>query len=185
VSSRNGHKQAVEARKEMARENAQNNVHQQQHAANMRAFDDQGKPRKEYIDAITETDLQPGTIRTLRNLVTKDWVLSNLKEAEVTEEKWLMELVPHQVFAQHPRQGATATGKRRAFELDDDMETLTPLTDQERMQIMNFCRGIMQRIRRSREGWQQEMNSKTISVSETRDQRQQKDGLLSGLFGGG
>jgi hypothetical protein len=42
----------------------------------------------------------------------------------------------------------------------------------------------MQRIRRSREGWQQEMNSKTISVSETRDQRQQKDGLLSGLLGG-
>lgn len=182
--SRNRQKQAKRAKEDIERERTRGQTHAQAQATQ---FSKDGSLKREYIESLTETSLNQGTIKLLDNMVTRDWVLSNLKDAEVEEAKWrIVELAKVEVLNMHPRRGSQVTGARRAFMLNDDMEQLQPLTEREKNTIENFLHAVFfGRLTRSRGGWQQEQMSKTISVSEMRDKREeQKDGLMAGIFGG-
>lgn len=170
------------AQKEMSREQARNQAHTQ---AQRSQFAKDGSLKREYIESLTETTLEMETIELLDNLITRDWVLSNLKDAEIEEAKWrIVELAKVEVFNMHPRRNSQMEGARRAFMLNDKNEKLPTLTERDKNTLENFLHALFfGRLTRSRDGWQQEQMSKTISVSEMRDKRDQKDGLMSGLFG--
>lgn len=153
-------------------------------SAQQSMFGDDGNLNRQYIEALTETTLDQGTIDLLDNLVTRDWILSKLKDAEVTEAKWLtLELARVEIDAMHPPRESNVTEERRAFMLDDPNEAIPSLNERQRKQIENFLRTIFTRVARSRGGWQQREMSRTINVSEVKDQREEKDGLLDGLLG--
>jgi len=57
----------------------------QDHSANLQFADDGGLDPG-YIDKVTNSQLQQGTVRILGNLLSKDFVLGNLSDAEVHEQ---------------------------------------------------------------------------------------------------
>lgn len=181
MSQRRQIKQQKKSKKELQHDQQRASTHQQQLG---QLHNDDGTLRQQYVESLTRSELDPSTIRLLQNYLTRDYVLGNLKEAEIHEMKWLLEADKVEIFAMHPRQGSSMTGARRAWMLEEDEEwaALSPLTEQERKDIENVLRGVYTRIARSRGGWQQEEMSKVTSVSEVHDKREsKKDGLLSGL----
>jgi len=54
----------------------------QEHMTNLQ-FGDDGTMDAGYIDKVTNSQLQQGTIKILKNLLSKDFVLGNLSDAEV------------------------------------------------------------------------------------------------------
>jgi hypothetical protein len=169
------------AQKELQRDQQRASMHS---SAQSTMFQDDGSLNRRYIEALTETSLDQGTIDMLDNLVTRDWILGKLEGAEVTETKWLtLELARVEIDAMHPPRESNVTDARRAFMLDDPKEEMPSLNERERKQIENFLRAVFTRVSRSRQGWQQREMSRTINVSEVKDQRDEKDGLLDGLLG--
>jgi len=86
---RNGRQTAEEAR-----EQQQAN---QEHMQNLQ-FADDGSLSQGYIDTVTESELEPGTVEILSNLLSKDFVLGNLSEAEVHEHRWLTREESNKVY---------------------------------------------------------------------------------------
>lgn len=174
----NGAKQ----RKNLQKEQAKNGIHQRNVSGSASPFGQDGHLASQYLQTLSDTTLSQGTITVLDNLLTQDFVLGNLTDAEYNELKWLTRATTRAVYAMHPRHDSALTGERRAFLLDDPDETLEPLTDQERITIENFIRGVFMRASRARDGWQQEQMSKTYTVSEIRDEDDNEDSLMRGLF---
>lgn len=171
-------------RQQVLREQRNGQMHSQnlqQGRAEM-PFDASGGLKDQYLEKLTDTTLSQGTITVLDNLLTQDYVLANISDAELDEIKWLSRLTARKVFAMHPAPESVLQGERRAFLLDDPDNKLEPLMQMERIQIQNFIRGIFLRASRARDGWQQEQMSKTYTVSEVRDQNDGDDKLLRGLF---
>lgn len=167
--------------RQLDRARTEDSLHQ---GAQRKMWADDGTLRTEYIAAMTNTDLQAGTRDRLSNLVTRDWVLGFLTDAEVIEARWLViEMTLLELESMHPGKESAFTGDRRAALYDDAEEALDPLTATERQAIDKFLRGLFTRITRSRDGNQQEQFSKSVNVSEVRDSRKEKDGLFSGLIG--
>lgn len=82
-----------------------------EHCDNIRsAFDDGGKPSKECLETLTETPLDAATLRHLRNLLSKEFVLGNLNAAEKDELKWLFRTVALRVVSMHPPESLRARG---------------------------------------------------------------------------
>lgn len=174
---------SAEERKRLQKEQAKNGVHQRNLAsAGGMPFSQDGNLASRYLKTLSDTTLSQGTITVLDNLLTQDFVLGNVTDAEYNELKWLTRLTSRKVFAMHPRHDSALVGERRAFLLDDPDETLEPLTEQEKITIENFIRGVFMRASRARDGWQQEQMSKTYTVSEIRDEDDNDDKLMKGLF---
>lgn len=174
----------AKAREKYAKTQSNENIHAQQIGKQYAGGDEAEFGKTEYLRKLTDSALDAETVQVLDNLLSQDFVLANYKDAEVTETRWMMvETTMLRVEAMHPPQGSGMTGARRAFMMDDEAQSLNPLTDHEKQVIRSFLRGFFARVTRARTGWQQEQMSKTISVSEVR--REDDDGSggrLSGLF---
>lgn len=154
-----------------------------QHRQNSQAaFQNNGKPSKEYLESLTNHDLDKNTIDTLQNLLSKDFVLGNLQEAEKDELKWLFRSVKRRVVAMHPPEESYVQGDYRKFLHDDEGDGFKALSDAEKEGIWHIIVGVHARVTRSVEGWQQEEFGKVYAVSERRDG--DDDGGLGGLFPG-
>lgn len=158
-------------------EQATRQMHQQnvskQHA------DAPSQKNKEYLREITNEQLDSGTYELLENLFSHDFVLSNMKDAEVTEQKWLARIVARKAKRMHPDSESFATGASRNVIFSDDGPKLTPLTPHEESLIDQAVLQFLTRPPRSREGWQQDEVSKQVSVSRVEEETEETD---SGLF---
>jgi hypothetical protein len=170
------HIRAQERQQQRSQENAQ---HQQ---AQQAAFTQSGKPSKEYLESLTDHDLDENTLDTLQNLLSKDFVLGNLEEAEKDELKWLFRSVKRRVVAMHPPEESYVQGDYRKFLHDDPSDGFQSLSDAEKEGIWHIIVGVHARVTRSVEGWQQEEFGKVYAVSERREG--DDDGGLGGLFPG-
>lgn len=140
----------------------------QQHQTNLNALEpEDSKYDKEHIEVLTSNDLDAHTNRLLRNLVEKDFVLSNLKDAEVNEIKWLARSMARKVKRMHPPQESVVTGEYRKFLLDDPRDALKPLTPNQENLIDQGMMDFFSRLARSRDGWQQDEMGKQLRVSRT------------------
>lgn len=175
----------VEEKKEMQREQARVQKQNTQHQHNLQNATDQFEQEKaQYLDKLMETDMSDAGINLLDNMVDRSFILGNISEAEYHDIKWEMHGMFIKIKANFPPQESTVTGPLRAFILDDRDEALRPLSGQQRVIIAQMIRGITMLVSRSKEGFQQEMNVKSISVSEVMDPDEEEDSLRFGLFGG-
>jgi hypothetical protein len=166
---RNGRQTAEEAR-----EQQQAN---QEHMQNLQ-FADDGSLSQGYIDTVTESELEPGTVEILSNLLSKDFVLGNLSEAEVHEHRWLTRELLLEVEAMHPSAESMWQGRFRQVASDEQRNGLRPLDDAQKTVMQQFIQGVIARGTRSKDGWQQEESNKVYRVSERREPDADDGGFL-------
>jgi len=159
---------------------------QQAHQQNLSAAQQQLEGEKAvYLDKLMETDMSDAGIKLLDNMVDQSFILGNITEAEYHDIKWQMHAMYVKIKSNFPPQESCVSGDVRAFVLDDYDENLEPLTGQQRTIIVQMIRGVMMLVSRSKDGFQQEMNVKSISVSEVMNPDDDEDDSLTlGLFGG-
>jgi hypothetical protein len=134
--------------------------------------------RREYLEAVIEDELDDAAVGMLRNMTSRDFILSNLKDPEINEIKKLREITIKKVKAAHPGENAIMQGDLRK-QVYDNGEKLTPLTSNQRILIDQYVRAAFADLARSRGGFQQEQFGKTISASEIKDRDSDDGGLLS------
>ncbi|MDR9382218.1 MAG: hypothetical protein RI560_11205 [Natronomonas sp.] len=140
----------------------------QEHMANLQ-FAADGSMDRGYIDQVTKSELDPGTVEILSNLMSKDFVLGNLNDAEVHEHRWLSRELLLEVEAMHPNPGSMWQGRFRQVASGEERNGLRPLDDAQKTVMQQFIQGVIARVTRSKEGWQQEEVNKSYSVSERRE----------------
>ena len=150
---------------------------QQEHMANLQFAEDGGMDTG-YIDKVTESELQPGTVDILSNLLSKDFVLGNLSDAEVHEHRWLTRELLLEVEAMHPDPDTMWQGRFRQVASGERRNGLRPLDDAQKTVMQQFIQGVIARGTRSKEGWQQEEVNKSYSVSERREPDADDGGFL-------
>lgn len=152
---------------------------QQEHLTMLSQPVDDGTEMDEaYIDKMTGSRLEQGTINLLSNLLSEDFVLGNFSQAEVHEFRWLARVIRLEVEALHPHEESVWTGEFRKVAFDQPMQALKPLDDAELAIIEQYIMGVISRATRGKDGWQQEMFNKTITATERRDLDEDEGGLL-------
>jgi hypothetical protein len=129
----------------------------------------------DYVQQMVETDLQDGTAQMLSNMLSRDWVLSNLSEPEVHEIRWLARTFVDELEAAHPSEESIWTGELREYASGDDTQRLRPLTEAQKLEITQLVQGFIARVARSKDGFQQEIFRKQISKTESEDRSGAED----------
>jgi hypothetical protein len=149
---------------------------EQLHQMNLSAADAEQPMDRAYIEKMTEGSLQDPTKDMLQNLLSQDFLLGNLQEAEVHEYRWLARVMVLEIESLHPNEDSLFQGRVRAAAFDDKSQNIDPLSPREKAIVEQFVMGVVARASRGRDGWQQEMFNKTISASEKRDVSEDGDG---------
>jgi len=189
---RNGRREQwkMEQAKMEQQEEAQQNrderqLRHQQHQQNLQMAQQIESEKAVYLEKLMQTDMTDAGINLLDNMVDQSFILGNITEAEYHDIKWQMQAMYLKITSNFPPEESCVQGRVRAFVLDDRDENLESLTGQQRTIIAQMIRGIMMLVSRSKDGFQQEMNVKSISVSEVMNSEdEEQDGLKLGLFGG-
>lgn len=149
---------------------------QQEHMTNIQ--NEQGAEQLDpgYVQQMVSTDLQDGTAQMLSNMLSRDWVLSNLSEPEVHEIRWLARTFTDELEAMHPAEDSVWTGELREYAAGDDLQRLEPLTEAQKLEITQLVQGFIARVARSKDGFQQEIFRKQIRKSEREDRSEDDNG---------
>jgi len=134
--------------------------------------------QRQYLEAITENGLDEASVHMLENMVSADFILSNLNDAEIHEIKHLRRITKRKVFAAHPSPNSIMQGEVRE-QVYNNGQTAEPLDQKQKSLIEQFIRGAFTRLARSRDGFQQEEIGKSLSVSERRTDDDGDGGLLN------
>jgi hypothetical protein len=138
--------------------------------------------RDEYLDKLTDHGLDDTSAGMVNNMLSPDFVMSRISEAEKDEMKWLVRLEAEKIKAMHPPQNSPVAGDRRKMLYDDEDAQLEPLSDQQKQMLDMAVWDIFFRIARSVGGWQQEELSSQYKVSRVEDEQGDDSGRLGGLF---
>jgi len=137
----------------------------QEDLANIQAAEQGADPSTAYVETILESELQDPTKEMLLNLLSRDWVLSQMNEAEVHEQRWLARVMADEIYAMHPAEDSIWQGAIRAYASDDPKQDIESLSSAEKTQIFQFIQGFISRVLRSRDGMQQETFRKNVRES--------------------
>jgi len=166
----------VEQREQLAENDFERGVHRDLQGQ-MAAEQETGPQLNEdHFQELVEAGIPDDTVFHLRSLLSRDFVLSNLSEAEVHEMRWLARNLALRVFAIHPSKKSHMTGTYRQFVFDEQNQALTALSDGQRAKIRSFILAYIARVSRSKGGWQQEELSRQYQVSEMRTEDVDDDG---------
>ena len=166
----------VEQREQLAENDFERGVHRDLQGQ-MAAEQEPGPQLNEdHFQELVEAGVPEDTVFHLRSLLSRDFVLSNLSEAEVHEMRWLARNLALRVFAIHPSKKSHLTGTYRQWVFDEQNQALTPLSDGQRAKIRSFILAYIARVSRSKAGWQQEELSRQYQVSEMRTDSDDDEG---------
>lgn len=128
----------------------------------------------DYVAQMVDSELQPATADMISNLLSRDWMLSKMSDAEVHEARWLARTIMDEIVALHPPEDSIWRGDIREYASGDSGENLKPLSSQALTEVFQFIQGHIARVARSKDGFQQETFKKQIRKSE-RDNRDSND----------
>lgn len=172
-------RESPEQRKQkMMQEQTRNATHRDMQQSMMNS---EGQIKKEYLEELTSAGIPDETAKHLRELLSEDFVLGNLRDEEVQEIRWLGRELQKEVEWMHPNDDSVLNGEYRKFMYDDDDDGLSSLSDKQQVKIGEFILDVFARVSRGRGGWQQEEMGKHYTVSEMKDGDDSK-GRLGGLF---
>lgn len=135
--------------------------------------------RREYLETLVDSGLDPGTADVVVNMLQQDFVLGNIDDADFYEIKKLREITVKKIHAMHPHPKSIMQGSLRGQVYGETATNLKPLSQEDKAKIDTFVRGALMRLSRSKDGFQQEELGKTIAASERRDVDNEKSGWLS------
>jgi hypothetical protein len=151
------------------------------------AFNASGGLSRGWMREILDTDdlednLQEHTITKIQGMLNRQWMLSNLTDAETHDVVYKLEVMKLKLYGEHPPQESGVVGPLRAFVYDDEREDLHPLTPQERNTIDQIIISLQNMIRRSRGGFERKQINTNIARTESEETGDDEDGAISGLF---
>jgi hypothetical protein len=162
----------------------QQSKQQQEQQTLQAAFNADDELDRGWMKEILETDdleekLQPWTIPKIQAMLNKQWVLSNLTDAETHDHVHKLGVMKIKVFGEHPPSESEITGAVRAYVMDDESERLMPLTPQERNTIDQLIMTLQMMVTRSRDGFERKQINTNIArtESESSTDTEQKSGL--------
>lgn len=141
----------------------------------------EGAFREDILRYLADTDLPGSSKQLFANLITRDWVLANLSNAEFNELKWELRHLRDIFYAAHPADECVVVGERRAVINDDPSDDLEALSVRDKQAIEQLFRTIRLRLTRSK-GMQQQRVLQT-NISQTQVERQKDGGGDKGLRG--
>jgi len=166
----------VEQREQLAENDFERGVHRDLQGQ-MAAEQEPGPELTEdHFQELVEAGVPEDTVFQLRSLLSRDFVLSNLSEAEIHEMRWLARNLALRVFAIHPSKKSHLTGTYWQWVFDEPNQELKPLSDGQRAKIRSFILAYIARVSRSKAGWQQEELSRQYQVSEMRTDSDDDEG---------
>jgi len=125
--------------------------------------------------------LQAGTVAKINNMLSRDWVLSNLTEPQEHDIRYKLEVMKLKVIGMHPPEEGIS-GEVRAFLMDDREERLDPLTQQERVLIDELFETLKARLGRGREGFERKQQNTSIAHTQTGSDQEAESSTGWGLF---
>jgi len=136
-------------------------------------------PQTSLLRTATETELETES-KALRNLRAKDLPLANLKEADVSEGRWLIEIYLLRDAIDYPHAGSSAIGPMRVWASGGEEDDVMPVGADERNENEQYGWGTYTRITRGEGMKQQETVGKSIreSVLRRADELTDKTGFL-------
>jgi hypothetical protein len=166
----------VAQREELAENDFERGIHRDIQGQMAAGHDHGPQLNEDHFQELVEAGVPEDTVFHLRSLLSRDFVLSNLSEAEVHEMRWLARNLALRVFAIHPSKKSHMTGSYRQWVFDEPNQGLSSLSDGQRAKIRSFILAYIARVSRSKAGWQQEELSRQYQVSEMRTDSDDDDG---------
>lgn len=145
-------------------------------------YDEGGRLKQEYLDTLVDHGIDRQTGQLLQNLLSRDFVLSKITQAEKTEMKWMVRYQFKKLKALHPANDSPVQGEYRKMCYDDGQEGLSSMNQYQETLVEGAIWDIFFRIGRSVEGWQQEELSTQYNVSRVDKDDGSDEGRLGGLF---
>jgi hypothetical protein len=137
--------------------------------------------KAEYLETLVEHEIDTGTVKTLDNLLSRDFVLGNLKRKDFEEMKWLARDEVERVLLNYPSHQSVMAGWRRAAAFDNPTDKKRPLPAETRSMITTTTMSFISRLSRSINAEQLEHFERTTSRVET----VKSDGEGDSIFDGG
>lgn len=157
------------------REEADHRANLQAAANDSGVFDESGAMRREVVRELTQPDVSSGAAERLGSMLTKDFVLGNLTEAEVHEIKWMARQMRLELDDIHPHDGSVWQGEFGQFFFESD-RALSSQTDMSQVEMEQLLFDISSRAARGRDGFATRQMNTSINVSERRDSDDDADG---------
>lgn len=152
------------------------------------AFNSAGELDRGWMREILDTDelekkLQKNTVKKIQAMLNRQWIISNLTDAETHDRIWWLEAQKYKIYAEHPRSDTGVEGPMRAFLMDDNVEQLRPLSARERNAIDQVVTGLKNMVTRARGGFERQQINTNIARTETgEDQSDDGSGGMLGFF---
>lgn len=147
---------------------------------NQPVLNQRGQIREEYLQTLIDSGVDEATAGKLKSLLSRDLVLSYMEAAEVNEVRWLVRLLQKKFHTLHPPEGSVMQGEYRAFLSDDEDDNLVALSDTARLLVDQTIMVVVSRVARSKQGWQQEETSRVYTVSEAKQDKENKGRRIFG-----
>lgn len=176
--------------KEIREERQQQRDHDREQHLLREAFNRNGNASQNFIKELLNSedivtggaeDLQEVTVAKIESMLSSNWVLANLTDAQEHDIRYKLEVIKYKVLGAHPPEESVITGPVRAFIFDDPMEDLQPLTAQERILIDELFETLKGRITRGRGGFERKQMNTNIAETRTQKDKEQKS-AFRGLF---
>jgi len=201
--SMNGRKEKImeEQRRHEEQKREKQQARKEKQAALQQAFNADGSLSRGFVESIvSKEDLDIGapeaaqaqddvvaeaTVAKLQNMLSRDWVLGNLTEAQEHDARHKAEVLKLKIEDMHPPSESHMQGKvRQYFNGGDASERLTSLSAQDRLLIDELIETLKTRFGRGRGGFEREQQNTSISRAETdRDEGEESGDGWSGVFG--
>lgn len=178
--------------KEVQQERERQRQFQEEQQLTQQAFNKQGELSRDFIERSLDTgdvrvgdssDLQEVTVAKLQSMLSKQWILSNLTDAQEHDIRFKLEVMKLKIHGSHPPDESCITGPTRAYLYDDPMENLQPLTQQERLLIDEVIETVKAMVTRGRGGFERKQMNTSIAQTESHQKKEGENGSKLGLFG--
>jgi len=173
----------------------------QQQQALQQAFNQDGQLSRGFVESIVSKEdleigapdeaqaqgdvVQEATVAKLQNMLSRDWVLGNLTEAQEHDARHKAEVIKLKIIDMHPPEASNMQGRVRQFFRDGGADArLTSLSSQDKLLIDELIETLKVRFGRGREGFEREQQNTSISRAETEsDESEESSSGWTGVFG--
>jgi hypothetical protein len=139
--------------------------------------------KDEVIEQLTNTGIQRPAAESVADLLSEDYVLSNIRSADREYARLLARNIVKFCECQHPPLDSHMQGICRMALSGDLKDGKTGMTREQQTQLESVLLGMFFRVSRSIDGWQQDKLTESIQTRRVEDNRQpEDDGPLGGIF---
>jgi len=162
--------------------------HKREQQRLQQAFNQEGNLDKGWMREILNTDdleeyLNQYELDKVRALINRQWVLTNLDDAQTHDREYWLEVMKFKIYGEFPPDESEIQGPLRAVLYNDETEVLESLTAEQRNVIDQLIMSLRNMVNRSTDGFERKQINTNIARTEREDTENGDDGGKTlGLF---